>query len=95
LRRGLLDGFNPRAPRVITAAQAMKRACNKSNGSTGAQAEDSSGEVYCRCAVDAALVGDLPETEMRALGAVFDDRRLRQAVDSNPRFAAYWRDCLH
>jgi hypothetical protein len=88
-------GFNARAPRVLTGAQALKKACNVHNGTTGAQAEESTGEVYCRCAVDAALVGSLPETEMRALAAHFDDRTLKQTVDRNPSFAAYWRDCLH
>ncbi len=88
-------GFNSRAPHVITPARALKNGCSKYTGIEGAQGELSSKELYCRCVVDAALVGGLPETEMRALGAKFDDRTLRQTVDANPKFAAYWRDCLH
>jgi len=80
-------GFDPRAPRVVTPAQAMKRGCTKYTAEAA--------EVYCRCVVDAAVVGGLPEGEMRALGAGWDNRALQQAGDRYPKFAAYKRDCLH
>jgi hypothetical protein len=70
-------GFDPRAPRTVTAAQAMKKGCN------------------CRCIVDAAVVAGVPDAEMRAIAAAFDDRTLTQASERYPKFAAYRRDCLH
>jgi len=88
-------GFDPRAPRVVTAAQAMKKGCSDHTAAAAAQGEATAMEKYCRCVVDAALVGGLPEAEMRALSAGFDDRTLKQAGDHYPKFAAYRRDCLH
>jgi len=88
-------GFDPRAPRVVTPAQAMKKACSEHTAAAAAQGEATAMEVYCRCIVDAAVVATLPEAEMRALGAEFDDRTLKQATDHYPKFAAYRRDCLH
>jgi hypothetical protein len=82
-------GFDPRAPRVLTPALAMKKGCSEHTASSEAM------EVYCRCVVDAAVVAGLPDAEMRTLGAHFDDATLRQMTDRYPKFATYWRDCLH
>jgi hypothetical protein len=88
-------GFDPRAPRVVTPAQAMKTGCSEHTAAAAAQGEATAMEVYCRCVVDAAVVGGLPETEMRALGASFDNATLTRAADRYPKFAVYRRDCLH
>ena len=88
-------GFDPRAPRGINPAVAMKKGCSEHTAAAAAQGEGTAMEVYCRCIVDAALIGGLPETEMRALGADFADRRLQEATNRYPKFAAYRKDCLH
>jgi hypothetical protein len=88
-------GFDPRAPRVVTPAQAMKKGCGEHTAGAAASGEATAMEVYCRCVVDAAVVGGLPEAEMRALGASFDDATLRRAAERYPKFAAYRRECLH
>ena len=88
-------GFDPRSPRSVTAAQAMKKGCSDHTAAAAAQGEATAMEVYCRCVVDAALVAGLPEAEMRAIGARFDDRSLKQTTDRYPKFAAFRRDCLH
>jgi hypothetical protein len=88
-------GFDPRAPRVITAAQAMKKSCSAHTAAAAAQGEATAMETYCRCIVDAAVVGGLPDAEMRAIAAAFGDRTLMQASERYPKFAAYRNDCLH
>ena len=88
-------GFNPHSPRLTTPAQAMKKGCSRYTAAAAAQGEATAMEIYCRCVVDAAVVSSLPDAEMRALGAAFDDRTLKQTVDRYPAFAEYWRQCLH
>jgi len=88
-------GFDPRAPRVVTGAQAMKKGCDRHTAGAAASGEATAMEVYCRCLVDAAVMASLPETEMKALGAEFDDRTLKLASDRYPAFASHKRDCYH
>jgi hypothetical protein len=88
-------GFDPRAPRVVTAPRAMKKGCSDHTAAAAAQGEASAMETYCRCVVDAAVVGGLPDAEIRALGDRFDDRSLREASSRYPKFAAFRSDCLH
>lgn len=82
-------GVDPRAPRVMSGALAMKKGCSDSVADSRAM------EIYCRCMVDAALNADLPDAEMRAIGASFDARTLQQAGERYPKFALNKRDCLH
>jgi hypothetical protein len=88
-------GFDPRAPRTVTAAQAMKKGCSDHTAAAAAQGEATAMEIYCRCIVDAAVVAGVPDAEMRAIAAAFDDRTLTQASERYPKFAAFRRDCLH
>ena len=88
-------GFDPRAPRVATAAQEMKKGCSNHTAAAAAQGEATAMETYCRCIVDAAVVGGLPDAEMRAIAAAFGDRTLTQASERYPKFAAFRSDCLH
>jgi hypothetical protein len=53
-------GFDPRAPRVVTAAQAMKKSCSDDTAAAAAQGEATAMEIYCRCIVDAAWWGAYP-----------------------------------
>jgi len=80
---------------VVTPAQAMKKGCSEHTAGAAAQGEATAMEVYCRCVVDAAVVGLLPEAEMRALGTSFDNATLRRAAERYPKFAAYRREYLH
>jgi len=88
-------GFDPRAPRRVTGAQAMKKGCSQHTAGAAASGEATAMEVYCRCLVNAAVLANLPDTEMRALGAAFDDRSLKQAGDRYPAFVTWKRDCYH
>jgi hypothetical protein len=88
-------GFNPRAPRVVTPAQSMKKGCDKHTAGAAASGEATNMEIFCRCLVDAAVVSRLPVNEMSALGTQFDDRTLKQAGDRYPAFATQKRDCYH
>jgi hypothetical protein len=88
-------GFNPRAPRVITAAQSMKKGCSEHTAGAAASGEATAMEIYCRCLVDAAVMADLPDAAMRALGDRFDDRSLKDAGDRYPSFATERRACYH
>jgi hypothetical protein len=88
-------GFNPRAARVITAAQAMKRGCSEHTAAAAASGEATAMEIYCRCLVDAAVLAHLPDAEMRTLGTTFDDRTIKSASDHYPAFAAERRACYH
>jgi hypothetical protein len=88
-------GFNPRAPRVITGAQAMKKGCSAHTAAAAASGEATAMEIYCRCLVDAAVLSRLPDAEMRTLGTTFDDRTLKSAGDRYPPFAAEKRACYH
>src|SRR5262249_6202082 len=42
-------GFDSRAPRVITAAQAMKQGCSEHTAGAAASGEATAMEIYCRC----------------------------------------------
>jgi hypothetical protein len=88
-------GFNPRAPRAITGAQAMKKGCSAHTAAAAASGEATAMEIYCRCLVDAAVLSRLPDAEMRTLGTTFDDRTLKSAGDRYPAFAAEKRACYH
>src|SRR4029079_14824980 len=81
------NGFNPRAPRVITGAQAMKKGCTAHTAGAAASGYATPMELYCRCLVDAAVMSHLPDATMRALGSSFDDRSLKEASDRYPAFA--------
>jgi hypothetical protein len=73
----------------------MKKGCSAHTAAAAAQGEATAMETYCRCIVDAAVVGGLPDAEMRAIAAAFGDGTLRQASERYPKFAAYRNDCLH
>jgi hypothetical protein len=88
-------GFNPRAPRVTTAPQAMKKGCTAHTAGAAASGYATPMEIYCRCLVDAAVMARLPEAEMRSLGNAFDDRTLKSAADRYPAFATERRACYH
>ena len=87
------NGFDPRARRVITGAQAMKRGCTTHTAGAAASGEATAMEIYCRCLVDAAVMARVPDASMRALGASFDDRSLKSMSDQYPPFAAERRAC--
>jgi len=89
------NGFNPRAPRVITGAQAMKKGCTAHTAGAAASGYATPMELYCRCLVDAAVMSHLPDATMRALGSSFDDRSLKEASDRYPAFATERRQCYH
>jgi hypothetical protein len=88
-------GFDPRAPRVVTAAAGDEEELQRRYGRGGSAGRgDGYGDLlslHRRCRV----VGGLPDGEMRAIAAAFDDRTLTQASERYPKFAAYRRDCLH
>jgi hypothetical protein len=88
-------GFNPRAPRVITGPQAMKRGCSEHTAGAAASGEATAMEIYCRCLVDAAVLSRLPDAEMRTLGTTFDDRTLKAAGERYPAFSEEKRACYH
>ena len=88
-------GFNPRASRVTTAAQAMKMGCTRYTASAAALGQATDMEIFCRCLVDAAVLAQLPDGDMRTLGTTFDDRTLKSASDHSPAFAAEKRACYH
>jgi hypothetical protein len=88
-------GFDPRAPRVVTPAQAMKKGCGEHTAGAAASGEATAMEIYCRCLVDAAIMAGLPAGAMRTLGAAFDDRSLKDAGDQYPSFAAEKKACYH
>jgi hypothetical protein len=89
------NGFDPRARRVITGAQAMKRGCTTHTAGAAASGEATAMEIFCRCLVDAAVMARVPDVSMRALGASFDDRSLKSMSDQYPSFAAERRACYH
>jgi hypothetical protein len=89
------NGFNPRAPRAITAGQAMKKGCGSYTAGAAASGQATAMEIFCRCLVDAAVMAHLPDASMRALGASFDDRTLRQVSDQYPAFARERSACYH
>jgi hypothetical protein len=72
---------------TMIEAQAMKKGCTDHSATEL--------ETYCRCVVDAAVVAQVPDAELRAIGSHFDDRSLRQTAEHYPKFAAFWKDCLH
>ncbi|HWG52884.1 MAG TPA: hypothetical protein VN677_06245 [Gemmatimonadaceae bacterium] len=88
-------GFDPRAPRAVTPAQAMKKGCSEHTAGAAASGEATAMEIYCRCLVDAAIMAGLPAAAMRTLGAAFDDRSLKDAGDQYPSFAAEKKACYH
>ena len=88
-------GFDPRAPRVVTPAQAMKKGCSAHTSGAAASGEATAMEIYCRCLVDAAVLSRVPAASMRALGTSFDDRTLKGVSDQYPAFAAERRQCYH
>jgi hypothetical protein len=88
-------GFDPRAPRVVTPVLAMKRGCDAHTAGAAASGEATAMEVYCRCLVNAAVMGNLPDAEIRALGAHFDDRTLKDLGDRYPAFNTWKKDCYH
>lgn len=89
------NGFNPRAPRVATPAQAMKKGCTEHTAGAAASGEATAMEIYCRCLVDAALMAHVPDAPMRALGASFDDRTVRDVSTRYPAFETERRVCYH
>jgi hypothetical protein len=88
-------GFNPRAPRVATGAQAMKQGCTDHTAGAAASGEATAMEIYCRCLVDAAVLAHVPDAEMRKMAVTFDDRSIRAASDKYPEFATERRACYH
>jgi len=48
-----------------------------------------------RCLVDAAIMAALPDASVRALGAAFDDRGLKDAGDRYPSFAMEKKASYH
>jgi hypothetical protein len=88
-------GFNPRAPRVMTGPQAMKKGCTTHTAGAAASGYATDMEIYCRCLVDAAVMAHLPDASMRILGSSFDDRSLKEAGDRYPAFAMEKKACYH
>lgn len=88
-------GFNPRAPRVTTAALAMKKGCTNYTATAASLGQATDMEIFCRCLVDAAVLARLPDGDMKTLGTTFDDRTLKSASDHYPVFAAQKRACYH
>jgi len=88
-------GFDPRAPRVITPPQAMKKGCSEHTAGAAASGEATAMEIYCRCLVDAAVMARLPGDAMRALGSAFDDRMLTETGNRYPSFATEKKACYH
>jgi hypothetical protein len=85
-------GFNPRTPRVVTAAQVMKKGCSTHSASLGPAAEM---ESFCRCMVEAALVAHVPDDAMRSLGASFDLAKLDVFSARYPAFGFNKKACYH
>ena len=73
----------------------MKKGCSQHTAGAAASGEATAMEVYCRCLVNAAVLANLPESELRALGAEFDDRTLKLAGEHYPAFVTWKQDCYH
>jgi hypothetical protein len=89
------NGFDPRAPHPPSGAQLMKKGCTTHTAGAAASGFATDMEKYCRCLVDAAVMANIPDAEMRTMGASFDDRSIRSASDRYPAFARERSRCYH